>query len=291
MKKIISGICIVWLLTCINNKSQAQQPVAAFDTIPLKQAQVNADDYSIQDSLVSRISIQASAPVQMNNVKFKIGGDIWRGALTLISGIGISGAKDVDWYLAASIRTNNSHYDWISDIYCPGYIEKQRTRTTNSDGSHSVETSYVNVFSWNRGALGYIIEDGDTIGWHYVVRNPTTDTSVTQWVNQVQVYKPNKEKINFNATDFACKGEFLGKVSVLLYNTAENRMYIFRQDELLGICQFAKIPSPFVRKKKRVYVQPYLLVKTGIAASERTDVIRLAITGKRFKNAVESYQQ
>ena len=278
-----------FIFAVISGIAQTQPLITAYDTLYLKQQSANVDDYLLADTNISKISIHASAPVQMNDVKFKIGGDMWRGALTLISGIGISGAKDVDWYLAASIRTNNSHYDWISDIYCPGYIEKQRTRTTNSDGSHGVETSYVNVFSWNRGALGYIIEAGDTIGWHYVIRTPKTDTSIVQWVNKV--YKSNTEKMNFNPTDFACKGEFLGNVSVMLYNTAENRMYIFRHDELLGICQFAKIPSPLVRKKKRVYIQPYLLVSTGIAAPDKNDMLRLAITGKRFKNAMESYQQ
>ena len=278
-----------FIFAVISGIAQTQPLITAYDTLYLKQQSANVDDYLLADTNISKISIHASAPVQMNDVKFKIGGDMWRGALTLISGIGISGAKDVDWYLAASIRTNNSHYDWVSDIYCPGYIEKQRTRTTNSDGSHGVETSYVNVFSWNRGALGYIIEAGDTIGWHYVIRTPKTDTSIVQWVNKV--YKSNNEKMNFNQTDFACKGEFLGNVSVMLYNTAENRMYIFRHDELLGICQFAKIPSPLVRKKKRVYVQPYLLVSTGIAAPDKNDMLRLAITGKRFKNAMESYQQ
>lgn len=278
-----------FIFAVISGIAQTQPLITAYDTLYLKQQSANVDDYLLADTNISKISIHASAPVQKNDVKFKIGGDMWRGALTLISGIGISGAKDVDWYLAASIRTNNSHYDWISDIYCPGYIEKQRTRTTNSDGSHGVETSYVNVFSWNRGALGYIIEAGDTIGWHYVIRTPKTDTSIVQWVNKV--YKSNNEKMNFNQTDFACKGEFLGNVSVMLYNTAENRMYIFRHDELLGICQFAKIPSPLVRKKKRVYVQPYLLVSTGIAEPDKTDLLRLAITGKRFKNAMENYHQ
>ncbi len=278
-----------FIFAVISGIAQTQPLITAYDTLYLKQQSANVDDYLLADTNISKISIHASAPVQMNDVKFKIGGDMWRGALTLISGIGISGAKDVDWYLAASIRTNNSHYDWVSDIYCPGYIEKQRTRTTNSDGSHGVETSYVNVFSWNRGALGYIIEAGDTIGWHYVIRTPKTDTSIVQWVNKV--YKSNNEKMNFNQTDFACKGEFLGNVSVMLYNTAENRMYIFRHDELLGICQFAKIPSPLVRKKKRVYVQPYLLVSTGIAAPDKNDMLRLAITGKRFKNAMENYHQ
>lgn len=289
MKKIISGVLFICLLVCMSNISRAQQPLTAFDTISLKQSQLYYDDYTLNDSTVTRISIQATAPVQMNDVKFKVGGDIWRGALTLISGIGIGGAKEVDWYLAASIRTNNTHYDWISDIYCPGYIEKQRARTTNSDGSHGVETSYVNVFSWQRGALGYIIESGDTIGWHYVVRNPKTDTATIQWANMV--YNYTSGKTNINPADFAMLGEFLGKKSILFYNSAENRMYIFRQTELLGICQFAKIPSPLVRKKKRVYVQPSLLVNPLITGPEKYDVLRLSMVGKRFINAMESYHQ
>ena len=74
----------------------------------------------------------------------------------------------------------------------------------------------------------------------------------------------------------------------MIYNSAENRMYIFRQTELLGICQYDKIPSPLVRKKKRVYVQPYLLVNKEMAAPDRIDVLRLAIMGKRFKNEIGS---
>ena len=288
MKKIISGALILWLLVYMNT-SHAQQSITAFDTISLQQLQVYLDDYTLNDSIVSRISIQSSGPVQMNDVKFKIGGDMWRGALTLISGIGISGAKEVDWYLAASIRTNNPYYDWISDIYCPGYIEKQRTRTTNSDGSHGVETNYVDVFSWQNGALGYIIEAGDTVGWHYVVRNPAKDSATSQWANMV--YQSTPGKTNINPADFALLGEFLGKKSIIFYNSAETRVYVFRQTELLGICQFSKIPSPLVRKKKRVIVQPCLLVNPLITGPEKYDVLRLALVGKRFKNAMESYHQ
>ena len=76
----------------------------------------------------------------------------------------------------------------------------------------------------------------------------------------------------------------------MIYNSAENRMYIFRQKELLGICQYAKIPSPLVRKKKRVYVQPYLLVNREMPVPDRIDVLRLAILGKQFKNEIGSHQ-
>ena len=288
MKKARIIILIHFIFAGVAGIAQTQPLIVAYDTLYLKLQSANVDDYLLADTIISGISIHASAPVQMNDVKFKIGGDMWRGALTLISGIGISGAKDVDWYLAASIRTSNPNYDWISDIYCPGYIEKQRTRTTNSDGSHGVETSYVDVFSWQNGALGYIIEAGDTVGWHYVVRYPARDTATIQWANQV--LNPNPGKTNFNPNDFALLGEFLGIKSIMIYNSAENRMYIFRQKELLGICQYAKIPSPLVRKKKRVYVQPYLLVNREMPVPDRIDVLRLAILGKQFKNEIGSHQ-
>jgi hypothetical protein len=287
MKKIIMPIFTLFILLVFISPIEAQDLEVVYDTIQFQRPDDYRDDYTLHDSLITKISVQTSAAVQMNNVDFKLGGDILRGALTLATGIGIGGAKEVDWYLPATIRTNNSKLDWISDIYCPGYIEKQRERVTNSDGSKSVETNYVNVFSWQKRALGYIIESGDTIGWHYVIKFPRTDSAVAQWAGKVYKYN-SKQNASYNL-EFAMVGEFTGKKSALLYKPEENRMYIFSEDKLQGIYQFTTPPNPLVRKKKRIHTQPYLLVEKSLTGFERTDVIRLAITGKRFRNAIENY--
>jgi hypothetical protein len=287
VKKLIITIFFLLFQVFSGDKIKAQDSLIIYDTIHLLRLDDYRYDYSLEDSIINKISIQASAAIQMNDVHFKLGGSLLGGAFTLATGIGIPGSKPVDWYLPCTIRTNNPKLDWISDVYCPGYIEKQRTRVTNSDGSKSVETSYENVFSWQNGALGYIIEAGDTVGWHYVIRFPRTDSSLIAW-RQI-VYKGQTEHKTINYMEFALLGEFLGKKSTLIFNSDDNRLYIFDQYDLKGIYQITKPPSPLVRKKKRIVVQPYLLVKENLTGYERMDVLRLAMIGLRMKSAIVSY--
>jgi hypothetical protein len=287
MKKwILSIFCILFLLFS-GSTIKAQDSLIIYDTIHLLRLDDYRYDYSLEDSIINKISIQTSAAIQMNDVHFKIGGSLLGGAFTLATGIGIPGSKPVDWYMPSTIRTNNPKLDWISDVYCPGYIEKQRERVTNSDGSKSVETSYENVFSWHAGALGYIIEAGDTVGWHYVIRFPRTDSALVNW--REIVYRGQTEHKTINYTEFALLGEFLGKKSAIIFNSDENRLYIFDQYDLKGIYQITKPPSPLVRKKKRIVVQPYLLVKENLTGYERMDVLRLAMIGLRMKSAIVNY--
>ena len=287
MKKIpVIAICLFTLLIP-SGFIKAQNTVTTFDTIHLVQKEYYSDDFSLEDTLISKISIQKTAAVQMNDVHFKPGGSILGGIATLATGIGFGSAKDVDWYLASAIRTNNPKLDWLLEVYCPGYIEKERTRVKNGDGSYSVETNYVNRFSWEKGAIGFIIEKGDTIGWHYVYRLPRTDTAAQKWAQIV--YKGNTEHAAMNYREFALIGQFTGKESGILFNSEDNRIYIFYGDQLLGMYQ-CQNPPPFKlsKKKRKPFAQPYLLVNSKLTAWERMDILRLAMEGLRMKSAIES---
>jgi hypothetical protein len=267
---------------------RAQGTIVAFDTLRLQHIDYYQNDYTIDDTLITSISIQNAAVKQLNDVHFKFGENVFGGAMTLVTGIGFGGAKDVDWYLASDIRTNNQKLDWIFDVYCPGYVEKERTRVTNSDGSHSVETNYVNRFSWQKGALGFIIEAGDTIGWHYIHREPRTDTSLQKYSQTV--YNGNQEHTAINYREFALLGQFNGKESSVLFNSTDNRIYMFTGDELSGIYDCQKPPLQLTfNKKKRKFNQPYLLINLNLSACERMDILRLAMVGLRIKNAIESF--
>ncbi len=272
---------LIWLCFEIPATVQAQNPAVDFDTIKLTKTDPQTEFYTFADSLLQNARIQSSAPVQMKEAQFKPGGDIVRGAITIITGIGIGNSQPVDWYLPAGIRTNNPRLDWITDWYCPGYIEKERTRVTNSDGSKSVETEYYNVFSWERGALGYIIEQGDTIGWHYVSMFPRSDSgfiSMREIAYKEQSWlKPAKQP------EFALWGQFTGIDSYLIYNADENQVYIFRQHEFVAIYHDSKPPQMVLFKRKKPYVQPYLLVSRELSVQERADIIRLALLSKHMK--------
>jgi hypothetical protein len=288
MKKL-SGIAIcLFMLLIPPGFLRAQNIVVPCDTIHLSQKEYYRDDFSLQDTLISTISIQKAAAVQMNDAKFKPGGNILGGLATIATGIGFGSTKEVDWYMASTIRTSNPKLDWIFDVYCPGYVEKERTRVKNDDGSYSVETNYVNRFSWEKGAIGFIIEAGDTVGWHYVYRYPRTDTAAQKW-SQI-VYKGNPEHTAINYREFALIGQFAGKESGILFNSEDNRIYIFNGNMLSGMYQCQKPPEFKLSKKKRKpFAQPYLLVNHSLTAWERMDVLRLAMEGLRMKSATESF--
>jgi hypothetical protein len=266
---------------------KAQEDVHAFDTIHLFHHDFYSNDYSLEDTLIHTISIKTTAATQMNDVHFKLGGSILGGIATIATGIGFGSAKEVDWYLTSTIRTSNPKLDWTFDVYCPGYVEKERTRVKNDDGSFSVETNYVNKFLWQSGAIGFVIEAGDSIGWHYVYRFPRTDSAVRKWSRMV--YKGNPEHPVVNYKEFALIGEFTGKESAILFNSEDNRIYIYNGSELSGIYQCQNPPKLTLSKKKRKpFEQPFLLVNTMLSAWGRMDVLRLAMEGIRMKSAIES---
>jgi hypothetical protein len=271
------------------HSAKTQEAYVTFDTIHLIQTNYYPPEFTLDDTLINRINIQTSAAKQMSNVHLINGGNILRGMITLATGFGLGSTQNVEWYLASSILTNDPKLDWILDVYCPGYVEKQRSRVKNADGSYSLETNYEDTFLWQNGAIGYIIEAGDTIGWHYVYRNPRTDTLMQRWSQLV--YRGNPEYSPVNTREFGLLGEFTDKEYAMLYNLNSNRIYIFSGDVLTGIFQCKQEPTQFLikKKKKRVFSQPYLLINSSLSAWERMDVLRLAMAGLRMKNAVESY--
>lgn len=288
--KQFSFLIFCSLLLCLSRGTlKAQGNSGVFDTLKIICIDYYCTGYNIDDTTINSVNIQNSAVQQMNDVHFSFGGDVLRGALTLVTGLGIGGSENVDWYLASVIRTNNPELDWILDVYCPGYIEKERTRVKNDDGSFSVETNYVDKFSWHKGALGFIIETGDTIGWHYVYKNPRTDTALRMYA--LQVYQGEKSHSSVNYREFALLGELAGNKSVILYNIENNRIYLFSGNGLTGIYQCQKPPPQiaFGRKKRRVSPQPYLLVNNELSHWERMDLLRLAMVGLRMKNAIENF--
>ncbi len=287
MQKIsVIAVCLFMLLVP-EKLIKAQNRVFNFDTIHLIQPEYYSLDFSLDDTLINTMSIQRQNAVQMNVAHFRTGGNILGGVMTLATGFGFGSTSNVDWYLASAIRTSNPKLDWILDVYCPGYIEKERTRITNSDGSHSVETNYVNRFSWSKGAMGFIIEGKDTIGWNYVYRSPRTDTAVQKWSQQV--YKGIPETAMAFSAEFALVGEFTGKACAILFNTTENRIYIFKENNLSGIYQCQNPPKVTLSKKKRKpAAQPYLLVGTELTAWDRVDILRLAMVGLHMESAIKS---
>lgn len=287
MKKLFVEALCLFMLMIPASFIKAQDTISAFDTLHLVHANYYLDNYSVDDSIITTISIHTSQIVRLNDIHFTVGGDILDGILALSPGVGIGNTKDVDWYMAALIRTNDPKLDWISDVYCPGYVKMRKVKTKKADGSRSVETEYENAFSWQKGALNFIIEAGDTVGWHYVYMDPRINPALAKWSKIVYKNKQGSHAINYK--DFALLGEFLGKESAILYSSKENMFYLFAGNQLLGKYQCQK-PKPLISctRKERKVIQPYLLVNHKLGKWERVDILRLTMVGLRMKNAIVS---
>jgi hypothetical protein len=284
MKHLFIVILYIFIFMMSCTDMNAQETFVAFDTIKIVQAEYYLPEYTIEDTIISKINIQITPTKQLEDVHFKPGADLLGYLVTTTTGLGLGGSKESNFFLASTIRTNNPKLDWNIDVYTPGYVQKNRERVKNSDGSTSVNTTYTNIFAWQKGAIGYIIETGDTIGWYYVYLEPRKDSVMQRWFQPV--FKGKQIPTIYNFKEFALKGEFTGREIELLYNTEENRIYLYEGAMIKGIYQCQKPPKVALKKKNRTVYQPYLLVNEKLNEWERMDELRLAMVGLRMIRAV-----
>lgn len=92
------SICLMMYLVQVAN-IKAQNTIFSFDTIHLVQKQYYSEDFSLNDTLINKISIQKTTVVQLKDAKFKAGGNILGGIMTVATKIGFSSEAEVDWNL------------------------------------------------------------------------------------------------------------------------------------------------------------------------------------------------
>lgn len=280
-----SLIYILFPLFIFSSGSYGQLSQNAGDTILLTRIGKVPGNYQVTGTRVENISILFQEPSTVNNVNYSIGGNLGRGAFTLFTGIGTGAARDVDWNFHCLVETNDPQYNWQSDIFCPGAVIKNTNRVKNNDGSRSVETTYEKEFYWQQGAVGFIIEAGDTIGRYWIIMNPRTDSGLVKWKDAVYHGAIRHDNNPFQQTrEFAFAGEFRGQESALFFNSDENKVYIFSATGLVGIYQYDRFQA-FVKKKKRV--NPYILIKNDCDGRMHMDILRLAMAGQWFKDTID----
>lgn len=284
MKTTFKVLAFIVIIASKGTLLTAQNTVTVFDTIRIEEANYNELDFIINDTIIDALYINTSGAVLLGDVHFKFGSGLLGDMVTSATGINLSGSKETDFYLASDLATNDTNLNWKYDVYCPGYVEKNRSRAINSDGSTSVETTYSNVYVWDDGSIGYIIEDMDTIGWSYIHMQPRMDSLKPEWLNNVYKGKPES---NHSSREFAMIGEFTGKDLKIVNNTDEDRIYIIKEDTITGIYQIQKPPKMAFKKKNRKVYQPYLLVNDQLSEWERIDVLRLAMVGVRMWRLVK----
>jgi hypothetical protein len=218
--------------------------------------------------------------------------DVGNGIMTMVTGIGFSTTSDAGFMLSGAISCDDSLPDWDFALFCEGYVEKERERVRNEDGSLSVETNEINIYEWDRNATGIIIEDKDTLARFLIVMNPFEDPLVKKAAAEIlsDQMPANPGRMNgraiaarnrSNGIDYAIRGKFSGYDFMIIHNGKENKVWIFFDSSLTGMFQTDQQNLMVISKKKRIV--PYLLISRE-TESDRRDIIRMAFLGKTLNS-------
>jgi hypothetical protein len=268
-----------------------QELMEGVDSVPMLKPKMSSSICLFEDNGARSISIE---DIEQEFVKYKpktFLRDLGNGALTAITGIGFSTTTEGNWKISGTIRCNDSLGDWNINMFCEGYIEKNRERVRDSDGSWSVETYESKVFYWDRDATGLIIENSDTIGYFLIIMNPREDSLMKPMADYIlpdrTVVEDVRPKFRVMVSwkpapgnDYGIIGKFCGKDFYIIRNGTDRKAWISIDNVLVSKFQ-SDLDYPGLSKKYRI--QPYLLINTTIPGQDRRDLFRLAMLS-RFLN-------
>ena len=262
-----------------------QIQMEGLDSIPMFKPKVNRSLYRFEETGVKEIQILDN---HIELVRYKPNAfirDIGNGALTALTGFGFSSTTDGNWKISGTIQCNDTLSDWIINLFCEGYLQKNREKVKDDDGSWTVETNETNVYFWEKNASGLIMESQDTIGYFLIIMNPREDTLMKTWSDYIlpeKVANDNaKSKIKVTVSwkpvpgnDYGIVGKFRNKDFFIIRNGTDRKAWI-SMDNILR-CKFqSDLDYPGLSKKYRI--MPYLLINNNIPGQDRRDLFRLAI--------------
>jgi hypothetical protein len=284
MKNAIPAfICLLFFALC-GSAARAQQSDNSFDTLGIQRIGRVPGKYLVKGTGITMIDIQSSGDKVVANMPRSIALGMLQNVILSLAGSGTVDAKGVTWLRSAALLTNEPRYDWRIDVYCPGRITEQTIRVRNDDGSASTEYETRESYDWGKGSVGFIFESGDTIGRYIIFMEPRHDSLLNRWSGHVYKGKAEPDKIIVNPkVEFALKGEFHGKESVIIFNLDEKRIYLFDRSDLKCIYQ-PDFLQGLVKKSKRV--PQLLLVNKTLTGNERMDYLRLATVAQYFYNSI-----
>jgi len=262
------------------------------DSVPMFKPRDRRSLYRFEENGIKEIQILDN---HQELVKYKPTAfirDIGNGALTALTGFGFGSTTDGNWKISGTIQCNDTLSDWIINMFCEGYMQKDRERVKNDDGSWSVETTETNVYYWEKNASGLIIESQDTIGYFLIIMNPGEDTLLKTWSDYILPEKvasdnsSSKIKVIVSwkpvpGNDYGIVGRFRNKDFFIIRNGTDCKAWI-SIDNILR-CKFqSDMDYPGLSKKYRI--MPYLLINNNIPGQDRRDLFRLAILSSFLNN-------
>jgi hypothetical protein len=265
---------------------------AGRDSVAIIKPKVNKTLYNFEDNGAKEIQIVKNKAQLARYTKNEILRDMGNNALTSLIGIGFGSATEGRWNVSGTIQCNDTLNDWDITMFCEGYVQKERERVRDNDGSWSVETQESNVYSWDKEASGIIIENSDTIGTFRIIMSPLNDSLLKPWSEEIlkplpddQDTKPKTKWVvswkQIPGHDYAIAGIFRDKDFFFIFNGNDHKVWMSIDNVLKCIFQ-SDLNYPGLKKKDRK--MPYLLINNTIAGQDRRDLFRLAIVSCFMNN-------
>lgn len=270
-----------------------QAGVADLDSVPIIPNSFY-NKYKFFDQGAKEIKLSYKQPKLVKDKANSIFRDIGNGALTIFTGIGFSSSTDVNWKIAGTIECNDTLPDWNVNLFCEGFLNKDRERVRNDDGSWSVETKETRLYYWDKDATGVLIEGNDTIGFFLIIMNPREDKLLKSWSDDIfppqQVQQNIKSKNKFAlflnpppALDYGITGIFREKNFSIISSGTDGKLWILLDN--VFICIFQSEPD-YSGMSKKYRIIPYLLINKNIPAPDRRDLFRLAIISRFLSHSL-----
>jgi hypothetical protein len=271
---------------------KGQTETTVLDSVPVVKPKMHRPVYKYYNNGPKEISIlDNAAELTKDPSTPKLNG--WGSALfTTFIGLGSSSTKDGFWKVSGVISCNDTLPDWSVNLFCGGSQKKERERVRDNDGSTSVETNTTNVYNWDKGAFGVILESADTIGYFQIFRDLPEDDFLNKWSSFI--FSDPGSRQNFNSKndlfslpnlstglDYEISGKFRDRNFIIIQNGINRKIWIFWDDLLAGMFQ-ADLDYTYVTKKSRNL--PYFLINREIAEQDKRDLFRLAIMSRFMNN-------
>ena len=239
---------VIPLILLLNCSITAQDQQLVYDTTFVKILDNYKFKILMNDSLLRKVTISKSHPKHTQIKGKHIFGDIGRGTLTLISGIGTEDSKNiVDLKFINRIRCKEPKFDWNINLYCRGSMDNQINRNRNEDGGLSLSLDHSAYIDWSQGVSGIIMKGEIKIGEFILIKNPvTTDINFRgplQFLNEFNTkYAQKKDTLNnkakgINVNDYAIIGKLYDKKFTVINDFETEKISIYQDKIIKAILQ------------------------------------------------------
>lgn len=221
---------------------KAQDQGVVYDSLKVKSFDGQKFKFVLEDSLLKKVSITISHPKHVKIKGKHVFGDLGRGMLTIMSGIGTEDSKeDIDLKFITRIRCKERKFDWNINIYCRGTMDKELNRNQNEDGGFSLSVDHYAYINWDQGVWGEILKGEQKIGEFILIKNMNSNISFNgplSFLNELnQKYTKEgdteDEKMKgININDYAIIGDLYGQKFRVIHNSEEKRISIHQNNSI-----------------------------------------------------------